>query len=431
MSLKIINGAENYCAKVVRITTFEKHPNADKLWIVNIGFNKVITGVQPQEGQMVVYFPVLSKLNSDFISKINGFRHSELNINPEVKGFFEDNGRVKPIKLRGMASEGYIHPLEDVASILGTELKEGDEFNAYNDYVLCTKYIIKVYDHQRGIQLKQKNSRILEGQFRFHEDTSNLRNNMQNISPIDIISIHYKKHGTSWVVGNVLVKRKLNVIEKLLKFLGAKIKDKEYDIIYSSRKVIKNADINKNQNHYFGYDLWEEIKNEVSPFIPKGFTLYGEAVGFDKNGTHIQKGYDYGHKPSEDLKTRMGIWVYRITYTNEDGMKFELTDKQIKEFCNSFGLNYEQTFFYYGKAKDLFPDINVEDHWHELFMRRLEKEYTEKNCFMCVNKVPEEGIILRKENFVNYTAYKLKSFAFLEQEDKLLDLKISNIEDEQ
>jgi len=28
---------------------------------------------------------------------------------------------------------------------------------------------------------------------------------------------------------------------------------------------------------------------------------------------------------------------------------------------------------------------------------QVEKDYNEKDCFMCVNKVPEEGIVIRKE----------------------------------
>jgi len=47
----------------------------------------------------------------------------------------------------------------------------------------------------------------------------------------------------------------------------------------------------------------------------------------------------------------------------------------------------------------------------------------------CKNKVPHEGIVIKKENMVS-EAFKLKSFAFLDKEAKAVDKGESNIEDE-
>lgn len=45
----------------------------------------------------------------------NLFRHNEFNANKEASpGFFEDNGRVKPIKLQGVPSEGFIMPIDSL-----------------------------------------------------------------------------------------------------------------------------------------------------------------------------------------------------------------------------------------------------------------------------------------------------------------------------
>ena len=50
---------------------------------------------------------------------------------------------------------------------------------------------------------------------------------------------------------------------------------------------------------------------------------------------------------------------------------------------------------------------------------------------MCSNDVPEEGIVLRKEDNLNhFEAYKLKSFEFLQKESKQLDKGLISIEDE-
>ena len=154
----------------------------------------------------------------------------------------------------------------------------------------------------------------------------------------------------------------------------------------------------------------------------EGYTLYGEALGFTKSGAFIQEGYDYG---CEQGKKR--IQIYRITFTNPDGIVSNLSTHQMQEFCKKFGLEYVHTY-YVGKAKIFFPDIDVENHWNEEFVKRLEQTYTDSDCFMCKNVVPEEGIVVRRENLSEFEAFKLKSSRFLEWETQMLDKEIADIE---
>jgi hypothetical protein len=53
----------------------------------------------------------------------------------------------------------------------------------------------------------------------------------------------------------------------------------------------------------------------------------------------------------------------------------------------------------------------------------------EKDCVLCRNNVPDEGIVLRIEN-PNTEAFKLKSFRFLQKETKDLDQGVVSMEDE-
>lgn len=64
------------------------------------------------------------------------------------------------------------------------------------------------------------------------------------------------------------------------------------------------------------------------------------------------------------------------------------------------------------------------------FFLKLEETYNEKDCFLCVNRVPEEGIVVRKESLNSCDSYKLKSFRFLEKESKELDKGVIDIESE-
>jgi len=165
--------------------------------------------------------------------------------------------------------------------------------------------------------------------------------------------------------------------------------------------------------------LWETIKNEIKDLIPKGFTIYGEALGYTEGGKWIQKDYDYG---CEQGKHRLQI--YRITFTNADGQVFNLSSKQTKEFCDNVGWEYVNTM-YVGRAGDLIPRS---ENWHESLMFCLRSYYTEKDCFMCKNKVPEEGIVLRKEGLFQFESYKLKSERFLLHETEMLDAGEEDIE---
>ena len=110
----------NYLAKVVQLTEndFSKHPNADVLKIAHIGGYSVIVGIDEQPG-LYIYFPALSQINENLLTYANLYRHKEKNSNPESKtGFFEDNGRVKAIKLRGVVSEGFLLPVETLQNFI-------------------------------------------------------------------------------------------------------------------------------------------------------------------------------------------------------------------------------------------------------------------------------------------------------------------------
>ena len=415
----------NYLAKVVQINKLQKHPNADKLQVSIIDFQEVIVGMDTKEGDLCIFMPLESQISSEFLSHTNSYRHSNLNrvVDDEHTGFFEDNSRVRAVRLRGQKSMGVLFPVISLQGLItGIDLEKffsehiGEEFDTINDTLLLKKYFIPVKNVPGQKQGKKARiSRLVENQFRFHIDTENLRKNMHKINPEDYIGITYKIHGSSFIIANVLVKKKLGVLDRILKKIGVHIKDIEYDLLHASRKVCKNEFETKNKAHFYEYDLWADIKEEIKEFVPKGYSVYGEIAGFTKNNQAIQSTFDYGCASGEHK-----LFIYRITFTNEDGVVYNLSTLETKEFCDRCGLNYVP-LFYWGKAKDLFLDVDPVNHWEEDFMINLENRYTEKDCFLCVNKNPEEGIVIRKESQFGFEAYKLKSFAFLQKETELLD----------
>lgn len=416
----------NYLCKIVRLEGVSKHPNADKLQVVNVDFQSVVTGMDAKDGDLYVFFPLESQINAEFLSATNAFRHKELNADKEQAGFFEDNRRVRAVKLRGVKSMGYIVPLHIVEHFTGKYLGNyvGLEFDTIGDKLMVNKYVIRVKE-PRALRLgkKPRISRLVEGQVRLHVDTEQLRKNAFEVNPDDHITITYKYHGTSWWVSHALVKRPLNVIEKVLRKIGVKIDELEYDYVYGSRRVVKNEYETSQKEHFYDTDIWGEIKDELKEIIPKGYTLYGEAVGFTKSGAYIQDKYDYGCEPGTKK-----LLIYRITSTNADGVVIDLSSEQIHEFCKARGLVYVD-IFYSGPAKGLFPEIKTDDTWwHKNFVEKLEEKYLETDCFICKNKVPNEGIVLRKETLFEFKSYKLKSFRFLELETEMLDKGVEDIE---
>lgn len=422
----------NYLAKIIRIDNLKPHPNADRLQITMIDFQEVIVGLDAVVGDIMVFCPIESQINHEFLSFTNSFAHSNLNrvVDDEHKGFFDDKGRVKAIRLRGQKSYGVLFPIsklyefvEDVRDDYNDLI--GVEFDYIYDKKFLQKYIIPVkggLTSSKYLGKKPRISRLIDGQVHLHIDTENLMRNAWKIELDDLISITYKLHGTSFWVSNVLVKRKLNLIEKMLKFVGVNIKEIEYDYVYGSRKVVKNEYETSNKAHFYEYDLWGDIKEELKDSIPKGYTLYGECVGYTKGGAMIQSGYDYGCKEGQKA-----LYIYRITFTNEDGMVYNLSSKDISAFCEAQGLLYVP-LFYIGKVSDLMSEEDVDTDWRREFVQLLQDRYTDKDCYICENKVPEEGIVVRVEKFNRFEAYKLKSFRFLEFETDLLTKGESDME---
>lgn len=441
----------NYRAKLVELPEPKKHPNADKLQIFSVDFQNIITDLSYNKGDVVIYFPLECTINKELISYINGFEDKTLNQDQAQKGFFNKHSRVRAVRLRQEPSQGFVIKANLFSDWLNTKklplstYELNVEFDSFKDIVICQKYVAKTQSTgtTNPKQSVKGISKLVEGQFRLHNDTENIRRNIDKLQLEDYIGIHYKKHGTSFVVGNVLTNRKLSWFEKFLLKFKVNVQTKVYDIIYSSRRVVKNQYETQDKKGFYNTDIWGEVKEELKAKIPKGFTLYGEIIGFNSDGSAIQGKYDYGCKVFPKCGSSKGIdnpamagehktYIYRITFTNEDGFVVELNDLQIEEFCNKYGLLYADTFIWYGTVKQYLYKNNLDgfgDDWQQAFIADLEQKHNEKDCYMCVNKVPEEGIVIRKNNIFTYEAYKLKSFRFLEAESKQLDTGEANLED--
>ncbi len=448
---------DNYTPVVVSITSLRPHSNADRLVCTNIFGNNVIVGKETQIGDKGIYFPLESQIDATFAVNNDLIRRKDANGKP-AGGMFDENRRVRCQKFRGEKSEGFWIPIQSADYLRADNIVYDGDITRDGDHLpsLATKYIPAYQKSSGGASKKgarqPRESKMIENQFRFHADTAQLGRNIHKINPDDVVVITWKVHGTSSIVSNCLTKRSLSPLDKLLRWFGASIKDTHYEYVYASRRVIKN-EFQETKQHYYGEDLWSVVgKRYFEGKLHTGETVYFEIVGFTEAGAPIQKGFDYGCDPS-GIGVKNKVFVYRITQTAVDGTVVELQWNQVKERCKQLDVQTVPEIFY-GVADitytpkaltidiatlphDITPEILTKliaqgflptgsigqtvEEWRDSFLAYLKQKYVhDQDSIFCANKVPEEGICVRREG-LEIETFKLKSFRFLEFESKALD----------
>lgn len=457
----------NYLCTVSKIGEVFPIEGADRLVKTVVNGYDIVISKDHKPGDIVVYFPVETSICEQYLSANNLYEMSEFERNSnvdEVKdilikveslndddtegksillaeaktkcGFFNKHGRVRILKLRGQYSQGFIATVDSMVKFDSTlsdvdwESMVGCQFNEVNGIEFCKKYIPveqtkRNNNHNNGDQRIWKKrmkklrrfDRIIDGQFVFHYDTKQIAEHIHQLNPDDVVSITVKCHGTSVILSNILCNRKLSKWEKIKKFFGFKVVETEYGNVYSSRSVIKNRYINPNAQSFYSTDIWGCVNRDFAPYISEGMTVYGEIVGYlEGSQTMIQKKHDYGCKP--------GCWKflpYRITETTENGEKIEWDIDKVDEWTRNLVTEHPEIadkvmfleVLFYGKLKDLYPHLDTETHWHSnlLALMKSDKErfLMELDEPLCKNKVPREGIVIRKVGDPIARAWKLKS----------------------
>jgi hypothetical protein len=426
---------------VAYLRNISKIEGADKIvkaWVTlnNIPITSVVVGVNTKENTPVIYFDsnmALSDFTVSSIDKLSPDYGKEGFLS--VGNYLAKGNRVRCIKLKQTISNGLAIEVEKFYQFFKNEdeakkiLVEGFSFTEINGQEICHKWLPPVQRSSNG-QGKQKGrkgkviSRVIPEQFHFHVDTAQLKYNVNKLDPEHIYSISRKIHGTSAICSNAQVKRKLTVIDKIAKFFGARIQETEHDYLYASRTVVKN---DATTTGYYSTDIWTDAgkKYFVGKLRPCE-TVYYEIVGYlPGSQSMIQKNYSYGCKEGE-----YKIAVYRITATAPDGSMLEYSWDQIRERCKELDVPMVEEYFY-GKAKNKYPDLSLENHWKENFVEELRKEYLEKDCLDCEKKVPDEGIVIRDFTTMTIEVFKLKSEKFFLNENKMKEEEVVDIEEQE
>lgn len=428
MKLSIKQGSENYAATIVEIDKVYTIPTADNLHRTVVFGNDVIISKDVKVGDKMIYFCSGTKLNPDFCKFNNLYEDKTLNLDPEQKGYISSKCRVKAVKLRGVVSDGFLLPLDSLEYVymqIKLVLNIGDTFTDIGNYSICEKYVISTTGNSNsgGKESKSTNKLkelLVKDQFRLHTDTAHFAKNLHKFEPSDNIVITRKYHGTSGISSHVLIQRNLSLIERLLSWFGVNIPKTEYGYIYSSGKPksglpkgIFSGDEstwNNNNKSFYSENYWLKAFNKLKPSLEKGITLYYEIVGEGIQG----KDYTYGFEHE--------IFVYRITQTNVDGIVYEFSWQQVKDYCEKYNINYVSEY-----RKCTYLDLKKEAEFNsEDIIQTLTVLYLNKSYGDC--KV-DEGICIRNER--TNEIFKLKSPNFILAENNNAEIEEINIEDEQ
>ena len=490
MKNKFLTASENmspeYCCTVVRLGEIQEIPGAKTVAKTLVNGRTIVIGKNQKEGDVMVYVSNESELNRDFLSVNNMFQNVEFNANAievqtwleenkdisedekkeylqQHRGYFDDKGRVRMKKLAGEVSMGILLSVDSLKTwcpMLDVDFDSlvGYDFDTLNGELMVKAYVPKVKqrpertskDGRRNKKLL-KYDRLIPGQFSFHYDTNLFEKNVHRFKPEDIVTITNKLHGTSYIIGNVLVNKPKwsGWYEKIFLYLPKILRftKKDYDVIYSSRSVIKNSTINNGKVGYSaGLDAcFNKYYELLKEYIPQGITIYGEIFGYcEGSNSFIQtvgKGYDYRCNPGENK-----LMIYRVSVMGEDGIKRDMNVLEVKQFTeeliekiNASGREdiakrlHPIDIFYHGRLGDLYPDIQTDTHWHENLLERMKNDKDtfgmEMNEPMCRNAVPREGIVLRIQDDPVNEAFKLKCLKFLGKEAQEIDKGIVSDEE--
>jgi hypothetical protein len=411
---------ENYAATVVSVKAINPLENCDNVVGTPLFGFQAIVGKETQIGDLGIVLPAECQVSLDYAAANNLHRHSELNADPDKKGYLEDNRRVKAMKFRGHRSDCLFMPLESLSwtGANVSELSEGDTFDTLNGKEICRKYVVHRKSGPNRLE-KNKVKKFERVDKRFlpeHFDTDNYWRNEYLIDDDREIVVTQKLHGTSIRIGNTFVARELKWKERLAKRLGIRVQESEHDYVYGSRKVIKDIH-NPRQDHFYGQDIWTFYGAQLDGLLPEGFIVYGELIGWTQTGEPIQKDYTY-RVPQGTAE----LYVYRIAQVNQQGRVTDLSWDQLKELCNDLGLKHVPEMWR-GPKKDFDVDLFID-------RRFVASGYTQ--CVQLDDKpdLVDEGVCVRVDGLSPFIL-KAKSPVFLQMESKLLDQEVEDIEAEQ
>ena len=458
-----------YCGYITRLKNVRKHSNADRLLLADCFGNTVIVGLEYQEGQLGVYFPVDGQLSAEFCAANDLVRRKDENGNP-CGGYLDpDKRNIKAMKLRGEKSDGLFLPLTTLANFTTiSDLKEGDTITVLNGVEICKKYIPKIKNRGEwhGGSKGHKTRVNFAPTFAQHVDTDQLAYHLGDFHAGDVVELTLKLHGTSGRTGYLpLIRNKKRTLwQKIMRKPASTYT--EYGYVTGTRRVV--LDDTHDGGYYTDNQFRLEMAKKFEGKLRKGETVYYEIVGFVNENTPIMASvknskikdkefskqygeetvFSYGCHPngeweetscppdvvyvlpgfegtSEIYPPKCEVYVYRMTMSNEEGDVVEMSPEQMRLRCDQMGVKCVPVF-----EKFMIPDMGVDvDNDDtadaqivspgEYVLRKVEQYFDGPDP---IGKTHiREGVVARIVNRPTIAVYKHKNFNFKVLENIIKD----------
>lgn len=419
----------SYCAYITTINTIYKHPNADRLQIVEVFGLHVIVDTSYYKGQKVIYFPTDGQLSESFAQENNLIRKKDEN-GKNIGGYMDANKRnITAIRLRGEKSEGLILPIETLSSYIDiATLKDGDTIATIDNVEICKKYIPKTNRRTRANNKNKKIKVNIAPLFARHEETEQLAYNLNDFYYGDQIEITLKMHGTSQRTGYLPVRQgyKKTIWDRLFRKQGKPIY--KYDYIHGTRRTI----LESFDGGFYGNDSFRESHAKFfEGKLHKGETVYYEVVGWVNENTPIMPSGNNKKIGDKEFVKQYGdittfsygcgkgqsdFYVYRMTMTNEDGDVVEYSPDQVRYRCEQMGC----------KSVPLFEKFYIQSEEAGEYVKNIAEKYYDGTDPIGKTHI-REGVVIRIINRPKFTAYKHKNFNF----KVLAGIAVDNLTDNQ
>lgn len=361
--------------EVCKIKAIEKHPNADKLSIVQVkGWNCIVGLDQYKVGDLVIFCPPDSVIPSTIIDKYK-------------LEYLKKDGRVKTVKLRKFISQGLVLDIpkdknwkegKDVAKILGITKYEPPQSNyslggnqptfgkLWKKYtareISLRRLVAKTIGLVKDSLKPRKNPNPL---FNKYTEIENIKNYDTIFKEGDYIVVTEKIHGTNFRAGHLPIHPGQRLRNKIKYLVNKYLLHKRYEFVYGSHNVQK---ISFKGGGFYNEDVYGRIakRYNLAEILPKDYVIYGEIYG-----KGIQK-LEYGMK---DIDVRFFDIKYKGKYINFH---------EFIEFCTR-------------KNLPVVPLLSLEAYDSDTL-----KKYTEGKSTIAPNQIREGCVIKSLEEEINH-----------------------------
>ena len=257
-------------------------------------------------------------------------------------------------------------------------------------------------------------------------------------------------HNTSFRVGHVLTNKRFKWHEKLLKMFSVDLNTKQWEYLNGTRRVVIEESAGK---QFHDPTIREKAFKLFKGNLRKGETVYGEIVGFESTGAHIMSAVDTTKMKDKEFTKQYGermsysygcapndcdFYIYRITYTNEDGHSIDYTWDDIVRRCSELGvkcvplirkITFEEIDYKISAIKHLAGAINsVDDRDIQAeFIKIIESDG--QGPSVLDPRHIKEGVCVRIEGGLVPQTFKYKSVTFKILEGIIKDSGVVDMEE--